>query len=63
MSDLNFLEESRLPVDSRSNLPATTMRHWLNRMLTPPLMLVAALILFAEEVLWEAAKRLMAQFN
>lgn len=39
------------------------MRRWLNRILTPPLMFVAALILFAEEVLWEMAKRLMAQLG
>ncbi len=37
------------------------MRRWLNRIITPPLMFIAALILFAEEVLWELAKRLMAQ--
>jgi hypothetical protein len=36
------------------------MRRWLNRIITPPLMFVAALILFAEEVAWEAAKRIMA---
>ena len=39
------------------------MRRWLNRILTTPLMFVAALILFVEEVLWEAAKRLMAQLG
>ena len=37
------------------------MRRWLNRIITPPLMFIAALILFAEEVLWELAKRVMAQ--
>lgn len=36
------------------------MRRWLNRIITPPLMFVAALILFVEEVLWEVAKRVMA---
>lgn len=36
------------------------MRRWINRLITPPLMFVAALLLFVEEVLWEAAKRLMA---
>lgn len=39
------------------------MRRWLNRILTPPLMLIAALLLFIEEVLWEIAKRLMAQLG
>ena len=37
------------------------MRHWLNRIITPPLMFLAALILFVEEVLWEFLKRVMAQ--
>ena len=37
------------------------MRHLIKRLITPPLMLVAALLMFAEEVLWEALKRLMAQ--
>lgn len=37
------------------------MRRWLNRIITPPLMFSAALFLFAEEVLWEMAKRVMAQ--
>jgi hypothetical protein len=50
-------------VDSRATLPETIMRRWLNRILTPPLMFVAALILFVEEILWEAAKRLMAQLG
>ena len=36
------------------------MSRWLNRIVTPPLMFCAALILFAEEVLWEAFKRIMA---
>lgn len=39
------------------------MRRWLNRIVTPPLMFVAALLLFVEEVLWEIAKRLMAQLG
>lgn len=39
------------------------MRRWINRFITPPLMFVAALLLFIEEVLWEAAKRLMAAFG
>lgn len=37
------------------------MRRLIKRLITPPLMLVAALLMFAEEVLWEALKRLMAQ--
>ena len=36
------------------------MRRWLNRIITPPLMFVAALVLFAEEVAWEVLKRVMA---
>jgi len=36
------------------------MRRWLNRLITPPLMFVAALILFVEEVIWELLKRVMA---
>ena len=36
------------------------MRRWLNRIVTPPLMFCAALFLFAEEVLWEAFKHIMA---
>ncbi len=32
----------------------------LKRLLTPPLMALAALLLFVEEVLWEALKRVMA---
>lgn len=36
------------------------MRRWLNRIITPPLMFVAALILFVEEVIWELLKRVMA---
>jgi hypothetical protein len=39
------------------------MRRLLNRILTPPLMFVAALLLFIEEVLWELAKRLMARIG
>ena len=36
------------------------MRYLIKHFLTPPLMLLAALLMFAEEVLWEALKRLMA---
>jgi len=36
------------------------MRRWLNRIITPPLMFLAALLLFAEEIIWEVLKRLMA---
>ena len=36
------------------------MRAFLKSMLTPPLMAVAALLMFVEEVIWEGAKRLMA---
>jgi hypothetical protein len=39
------------------------MRRLLNSIVTPPLMFVAALLLFIEEVLWELAKRLMAQIG
>ena len=37
------------------------MRKLLKRFLTPPLMLIAALLLFVEEILWELVKRVMAQ--
>ena len=36
------------------------MRALLNSLVTPPLMALAALLMFIEEVLWESAKRLMA---
>ncbi len=36
------------------------MRAFLKSILTPPLMALAALLMFIEEVLWESAKRLMA---
>lgn len=36
------------------------MRHLLKALITPPLMALAALLMFAEEVVWEALKRLMA---
>ena len=36
------------------------MRAFLKSILTPPLMALAALLMFIEEVLWEGAKRLMA---
>jgi len=36
------------------------MRRPLKSLLTPPLMLLAALLMFVEEVLWEALKRIMA---
>lgn len=36
------------------------MRRLLKSFLTPPLMLLAALLMFIEEVLWEAFKRVMA---
>jgi hypothetical protein len=36
------------------------MRRWLNRIITPPLMLVAALLLFFEELGWEFLERIMA---
>ena len=52
-----------MPVAAESNRPGKFMRLWLNRILTPPLMVVAALLLFIEEVLWEASKRLMAQLG
>ena len=36
------------------------MRALLKSLLTPPLMTLAALLMFVEEVIWESAKRLMA---
>ena len=39
------------------------MRRPFRTLLTPPLMLLAALLMFLEEVLWEALKRLMAAFG
>jgi len=39
------------------------MRTLIKRLLTPPLMLLAALIMFTEEVLWEFLKRLMADIG
>lgn len=36
------------------------MRAFLKSLLTPPLMALAALLMFVEEVIWEGAKRLMA---
>ena len=36
------------------------MRAFLKSILTPPLMALAALLMFVEEVIWESAKRLMA---
>jgi hypothetical protein len=36
------------------------MHRWLKRLITPPLLLLAALLMFVEEVLWEGAKRLTA---
>ena len=39
------------------------MRRLLKALITPPLMLVAALLMFIEEVLWEISKRLMAQLG
>jgi hypothetical protein len=36
------------------------MRRLLKKLLTPPLMWLAVLLMFTEEVLWEALKRLMA---
>jgi len=39
------------------------MRRPFRALLTPPLMLLAALLMFLEEVLWEALKRVMAAFG
>lgn len=39
------------------------MRQLIKRLLTPPLMLLAALMMFTEEVLWEFLKRMMAAFG
>lgn len=36
------------------------MNRWIKALCTPPLMALAALLMFVEEVLWESAKRLMA---
>jgi hypothetical protein len=36
------------------------MRQLIKRFLTPPLMLLAALMMFTEEVIWEFLKRMMA---
>ena len=36
------------------------MRKFLKALLTPPLMALAALLMFAEEVIWEGLKRVMA---
>jgi hypothetical protein len=36
------------------------MRKFFKALLTPPLMLLAALLMFAEEVIWEGLKRIMA---
>ncbi|HEY4372118.1 MAG TPA: hypothetical protein VGN52_09355 [Burkholderiales bacterium] len=39
------------------------MRRPLKTLLTPPLMLLAALLMLIEEVLWESLKRVMAAFG
>ena len=39
------------------------MRRLLKRLITPPLMWLAALIMFTEEVLWDALKNIMAAFG
>jgi hypothetical protein len=39
------------------------MRRPFRTLLMPPLMLLAALLMFLEEVLWEALKRIMAAFG
>jgi len=39
------------------------MRRPFKTLLTPPLMLLAALLMFIEEVLWETLKRVMAAFG
>jgi hypothetical protein len=39
------------------------MRKFFKSLLTPPLMLLAALLMFAEEVIWESLKRVMAMLG